>query len=480
MQGRNADPGTLLVRRSPGAKGTFFYEAKWRTEDGKQIKRRLGKAWLSEGPDGEIAPRRGRIPADSDYLDERRAYVKMHEMIVGHGDARDATKRAAEDRVRATRTFRHLAHQWLDYSERVKNIKPSTLRDYRCVLAEPGIDPKTGKARRGRIMKALGDIPAHQVTTVQVEKLLTSVSDEGLAPRSVNKQRETLLTIFNYGASPISGYALTHNPVIGTSVRTPPPPARLEVFDVEQIEALARSAAAGDWRTDRDNEFSLATLEARKEEDQQLAELLRVASYTGLRRGELVTLRWRDVNWQERVLIVERTLSDKVETVTKSRRTRYVPLADQPLAALDRQSRRPNFTGPDDYVFCNAAGDRLDTSALRRRYIGARDAAGLPPLRFHDLRHTAGSLLIREIDPASVKDILGHADLKTTERYLHAQRASVLVQRATKAFSPAAPSPAPAETEDERGTILEQVGALLAQLPSTDREALLAQQRAAA
>lgn len=78
-------------------------------------------------------------------------------------------------------------------------------------------------------------------------------------------------------------------------------------------------------------------------------------------------------------------------------------------------------------------------SALRRRFVAARDAAGLPALRFHDLRHTAGTLLTRVLDPVAVKDVLGHADLKTTERYLHAIRASRLADAARRAFA-AAPS----------------------------------------
>lgn len=128
-----------------------------------------------------------------------------------------------------------------------------------------------------------------------------------------------------------------------------------------------------------------------------------------------------------------------MEGTTKGRRIRYLPLGDQALGALDRLSRRVNFTSADDYVFAGIAGDRLDPSALRRRYIAARDAAGLPPLRFHDLRHTAGTLLTRVLDPVTVRDVLGHADLKTTERYLHAVRASRLADAATRAFTPAAP-----------------------------------------
>jgi integrase len=107
------------------------------------------------------------------------------------------------------------------------------------------------------------------------------------------------------------------------------------------------------------------------------------------------------------VLIVRRALSGTVERSTKSRKVRYVPLADQARAALDRLAARAHFTGLNDYVFATLAGDRPDPSALRRRYVTCRDEAQLPRLRFHDLRHTAGTLLVRVIDPVSVKDING-------------------------------------------------------------------------
>jgi integrase len=105
----------------------------------------------------------------------------------------------------------------------------------------------------------------------------------------------------------------------------------------------------------------------------------------------------------------------------------------------------------DDYIFCNAAGERLDSSAVRRRYIAARDTAGAPPLRFHDLRHTAGTLLTRVLDPVTVRDVLGHADLKTTARYLHAVKASRLADAATLAFTPALAAPQP---DDVRAAFL--------------------------
>jgi integrase len=216
----------------------------------------------------------------------------------------------------------------------------------------------------------------------------------------VNKHRQVLPAIFNFGlrSEHAARWRLTGNPAAAAAKRREDGPARLEVFTVEQIEALARVAGSGAWRGPNEHSTPEGAL-VRVEEYAQLAELLRVAAYTGLRRGELVALRWRDVRWSERVLVVERALSADVEGATKGRRIRYVPLGDQALGALDRLSRRTNFTSADDYVFANVAGDRLDPSALRRRYVAARDEAGLPPLRFHDLRHTAGTLLTRRAGP---------------------------------------------------------------------------------
>ena len=128
-------------------------------------------------------------------------------------------------------------------------------------------------------------------------------------------------------------------------------------------------------------------------EDVQDAELVRVAAYAGLRFGELLALRWRDVDFTGHALTISRAISSGVESSTKSGRVRRVPLPDQAAAALDRLNKRGDYTSADDRVFCNVFGRTLDGSALRRRLKRARDAVALRPLRFHDLRHTYGSLL---------------------------------------------------------------------------------------
>jgi integrase len=96
-----------------------------------------------------------------------------------------------------------------------------------------------------------------------------------------------------------------------------------------------------------------------------------------LRLGELLALRWRDVDFAGQVITVGRALSAGVDTSTNSGRIRRVPLAGPAAAALDRGSRRFDFVGPDERVFCNMLGRTLDHSALRRDAIAAAADLGV-------------------------------------------------------------------------------------------------------
>ena len=437
-----ADPTAtafLLVEQTRS--GEPVWAVKWRSVDGSRVKRRLGRpAWLQRGADGEWKPRTGR-PRDGELTEFQARRLVPQFVIDAERQLATARDRRDQQTAPVAPTFRQLAHGWLAHLETVEDAKPSTSRDHRALLAEPGVPYRRGKGTTlGRIMGAIGDRAAAEVTTADIEALLTKLDREPISRRTVNKYRATLHAIFRFGLSPDqrSRWGLSSNPVADSRKRRQAGTGHLEVFTVEQVEALARAAEAGAWRSERDY-ATPNTDHLRRAEDHQIAELLRIAAYTGLRRGELVVLRWEDVVWSERVLIVRRALSGTEEKSTKSRRIRYVPLGDQALAALHRLSHRANFTGALDYVFATVAGDRPDPSALRRRYVACRDAADLPPLRFHDLRHTAGSLLVRVLDPVTVKDIMGHADLATTERYLHAVRATRLAEEVTRAFEPAMP-----------------------------------------
>jgi integrase len=415
------------------ATGPFWY-AKW-SRNGQPVIRALGRAWVESDGNGGWRRRRGRAP--DGMLTEAMASERMLMLVRGHEAEQTLLEHDADERRRRGVTFRDLAVEYLDWLEHVKDAKPSTLRDHRLLLAEPGQAYRRGSgSSRGQVMAALADRPAREVTTREVEDLLRSVSSTGVAPRTVNKVRQLVCAIFNYGMRP-STYALPNNPVVYADRRREPERGPLAFYSPEQVETLARSLAAGSHRDPSRPALSLEESEARARDDVQDAELVRVAAYAGLRRGELVALRWRDVDFFGRKITVRRALSGDTELrSTKSRRFREVPLPDQAGAALDRLRRRGEFIGPDDYIFANRFGRRLDPSALRRRFERARDAVGLEPLRFHDLRHTYGSLLVAGgIDLASVKAAMGHSRISTTERYLHPRPAGELADRFTQALS---------------------------------------------
>jgi integrase len=419
--------------------GEPVYEAGWRHRrpDGslKTMKRRLGVAWLERDESDALRRRRGRPKPG--YLDEHSAIVSKDRLV--REVERELAERAAAVELAANvpPTFRAVAHAYLDWLEQVRGAKPATLRDHRYLLAEPGAPHRRGpSAHSGVIMTALGDRPATGITTRNVNALLADVAATGASPRTVNKHRQLVCAIFSFGCREAT-FALPHNPARAADRRAEPERARLDYYSPEEVEALARALADGRHRDPNGAAVAAAEADGRADEDRQDAELVRVAAYAGLRRGELVALRWGDVDFERRKLVVRRAVSGDVEaSSTKSRRAREVPLPDQAAGALARLSQRGDFTSAADYVFANRLGRRLDGSALRRRVERARDAAGLRPLRFHDLRHTYGSLLVAGgVDLASVKAAMGHSRITTTERYLHARSAGELADRFTRALA---------------------------------------------
>jgi integrase len=309
---------------------------------------------------------------------------------------------------------RDLAREWLDWQRDVKQVKPSTLRDYAALLREPGTPFKRGsRASAGRILAALGDRPISSVRTRDVSAFLRVLDAEGLTPRNVNKHRQVLGAMFQYACRE-DAHDLAANPITGTDRRPEAPPAALDYYEAHEVEALACVTTSGAHRERVRDE-----LDARS--DAQDAELFRLLFFTGIRLGEALTLRWDDVDLDARTVLIRRGVSAGIEGILKGRRFRIVPLAHPAVEALSRLAARGEFVSAQDYVFANVWGRRLDASAVRRRYKRACAAAGLRPLKLHGLRHAAGSIVARTADPVFVRDMLGHAKLTTTDRYVAAK-----------------------------------------------------------
>ena len=428
----------LVLRVRPGKGDRAYWDAQWRfrlgpREEWRLKKQRVGLAWQERDAEGDWRKRRGRCPEG--WLDARGAHlaaVAAMQVQVAELEA------GAEEKARAAAlqvTVRALAADWLSWLEEVWGAKPSTVKDYRFLLGEPGVPFKRGAGvTAGRIMKAFGDRLAAAVTTAEVSRFLRALDREGLTPRNVNKHREVLAAMFAYGCRDDS-LALTFNPVDKTDKRRQPPPAALDYYEVDEVEALAAACERGEHRSPR-GAIDEAEIEARRQEDWRDAESFRLLFYTGLRIGEALTLRWSDVDFERRVLFVRRGLSAGEERLPKGGRPRLVPLSTPARATFARLHDRPEFVGADDYVLTNRFGRRLDPSAVRRRYKRGCAAAGLRPVRLHGLRHAAGSHVARTSDAVFVRDFLGHAKLSTTDRYVSAKARPEELERLDRAFAP--------------------------------------------
>jgi integrase len=438
----------LVVEREDGP----VYYAKWR-HDGRQVKRRIGPAWIVRGDaakaerrrtrhDGWIK-RRGRV--GEGYLCEDEAVALIPGLIVEHEAeqkrARDTRAREAEREI----VFDEIAEAWLAHRIAVVGIKRTTRNDYETMLLQPGDRPKKrGRAPRARLMSKFGGRPAASITTREIARWLNELDrDPELSARSVNKHRMVLNSIYRYACREDT-FGLADNPAAMTEKRREADPAEIITYTPAEVEAIARAASRG---AHRDNRLRLSDEEiaVRKLEDDQDAYIVLVASFCGLRMGECLGLRWRHVIWEAQRLHIQRTYVLGEEDSTKGRRGRTVPLADQPAQALARLSQRPMFTRPADLVFCSRTGEHLDPSALRRRYKAARDAAvaenpDMPALRFHALRHTFGTLAAQGFDLVNVQAMMGHADSRTTSRYLHARPAAEDAAKLSRIFARDLPS----------------------------------------
>lgn len=160
-----------------------------------------------------------------------------------------------------------------------------------------------------------------------------------------------------------------------------------------------------------------------------------VALGTGLRRGEVLGLRWSDVDVQSRLLWVRQTVQRSEGKLRfaepKTHRSRRpLPMPRLVAAALDRQRSRQTAdraVARGDWqehglVFTSAIGTPLEPRNVNRRFEFLREKADLPWLRFHDLRHACATFLLTAgVDARIVMDILGHSTIRLTmDTYGHA------------------------------------------------------------
>jgi integrase len=145
------------------------------------------------------------------------------------------------------------------------------------------------------------------------------------------------------------------------------------------------------------------------------------AAMTGLRQGELVALRWRDVDWPAgRIRVRQNYVLGEFGTPKSKRSTRSVPMADAVGGELERLFKASSRQSDDELVFGDPHTRKpLDRAAILRRYRKALKAAKLDEThRFHDLRHTFGTRIAAAgVSMRTLQEWMGHRDIETTQRY---------------------------------------------------------------
>lgn len=286
-------------------------------------------------------------------------------------------------------TVGELLGRWLDEAVAL-TVRPRTLASYRYVV-------------RVHLAPAVGDVPLAALTAQDVQSLLNRKAASGLAPRTVGYLRGVLRQAIGYAE---------RMDLVGRNVARlarPPRVPRRQVSPLTLEEARAfRAAIAGD----------------------RLEALYLVAVGCGLRQGEILGLRWRDVDLDARALRVRFALARVdgelalVEPKSAASR-RAVPMPAFVAAALaahrERQAaealpRRPEPPDPfADLVFTTTIGTPLDGISVTRRFQRVLKGAGLPRQRFHDLRHAAASYMLAAGVPARVvMETLGHSEISLT------------------------------------------------------------------
>lgn len=177
---------------------------------------------------------------------------------------------------------------------------------------------------------------------------------------------------------------------------------------LEGREKIARAQrdSANEWRTKR-NRKPLPDLRDLAFAD-HLKPMVLLSLNTGMRRGEVFNLRWQDVNLAGKVLTV-------AGEGAKSSETRHIPLNGEALATLKAWKEQSNVTG---YVF--PGNDDKPMTDVKTAWLELLKNAGIIGFRWHDMRHDFASRLVMAGVPLNtVRDLLGHADIKMTLRYAH-------------------------------------------------------------
>jgi integrase len=248
----------------------------------------------------------------------------------------------------------------------------------------------------------LGRVKLKQLTPQHLERLYAQQLAAGASSSSVHHQHKVIKTALKHA---LRQGLIVRNPA---ELVDPPKMARPEISPLSEVQARRL---------------------LKEVESDRLVALYVVALATGMRQGELLALRWQDVKLSARSISVCRSVRWVPRTgfvwnepkTKRSRRT--ISISPQVVVALRlhqmRQQGERERLGTawryQELVFTTAIGTPLESRNVLRNFHRHLEVTGLPHIRFHDLRHTAATLLLSQnVNPKVVSEMLGHSSVSTT------------------------------------------------------------------
>ncbi len=279
-------------------------------------------------------------------------------------------------------TMKQFLEQWLEEVHK-PSIRIGTYKGYRGYLDK-------------HILPALGRIPIQKLTPQHVQAFYTRKQQEGLSAKSINNIHGMLHKALDHA---VRWGLVPRNVCDAVSL---PKQTRHEM-QARQLLVAARGHS--------------------------LEGLLTLAVTTGMRSGELLALKWQDINFDTGSLHIRRSMGyisrkDYLEfepKTAKGRRKIVLPpfvceaLKQHHTRQLEEHLKAGTRWQDHDLVFCNIYGGYLDPAHLRQRFDKLLKDEGLPDVRIHDLRHSAATILLGMGVPAKVvQEILGHSQISMT------------------------------------------------------------------
>jgi len=239
--------------------------------------------------------------------------------------------------------------------------------------------PSTYRRDRTNVRNLLAAFEGHylsEITPKMVEEYKARRL-ERVSQASVNREITCLKHMYTKAVE--WGY-VQRNPIKGVK-RLKEPPGRLRYLTREEVTALLEAC------------------------NSHLRPIVVMALNTGMRKGEILSLRWRDIDLKNRRITLRNTKTNEI---------RVIPINE----TLYRELLQLDRCDEGEYVFCNARGEPYGD--VKKGFASALRKAGIKDFRFHDLRHTFGSHLVMQgVDLRTVQQLMGHKEIKMTMRYAH-------------------------------------------------------------